>query len=75
MIILHQNKQQITNFDNMHTVYYEEISDDHYAIIASYNSAKIYLGHYETRNRVEDILDKITNAYGLGMYMYKMPNK
>lgn len=61
MIIVHQNKTVIMNFNNTN---YIAISDDEPLIFArTNNNSEIILGRYKTREKAKEVLQEIVNAY------------
>lgn len=76
MIIVNQDKTSIHNLDNLVSISVRPNSDDgKYRVKCTDIIGSITLGTYSTEKRAIDILDKIVNAAGLGMYVYVMPKK
>lgn len=76
MLIVNQDKKSIHNLDNLVSISVRPNSDDGtYRVKCMDIMGAITLGTYVTEKRAIDVLDKIVNAAGLGMYVYVMPKK
>ena len=76
MIIVSQDKKLIVNFDNVSYIY---ISDDdsceYHIMVQAPAPMDGSVGCYGTEERAKEVLEKMINAIGLGMYKYDMPQK
>lgn len=76
MIIVSQDKKSIYNFDNLVAIKVESDSDNEKHRVRCLDTlGATTIGTYSTEKRALDVLDKIVNAAGLGMYTYVMPKK
>lgn len=76
MIIVNQDKKSIYNFDNLVSItIVPDTDNEEYRVRCVDILGGTTLGRYATEKRAMDVLDKIVNAAGLGMYTYVMPKK
>ena len=75
MIIISQDKKMLANFENIVSITIVSFENDHSVYAISGDLENLILGTYPTEKRAMDVLDKIVNARGLGMYAYQMPKK
>ena len=83
MIIFMQDKTGFVNFNNVTSVGLEELhipfddDEEKKCCITARTPADetVVLGYYKSAARARDILEKLANAIGLGMYKYDMPQK
>lgn len=76
MIIVNQDKRSIHNLDNLMSISVRPNSDDEkYRVKCTDILGAVTLGVYATEKRAIEVLNKIVNSAGLGMYVYDMPQK
>ena len=66
MIIVSQDKENITNFENIIYIDFEKNSFDKYVIEAYYGKEDddyVWLGEYESEKKAKDILKQIARYY------------
>ena len=83
MIIVTQDKKEIVNFNTVVNIRVEECRsgpediDVNYRLFVRTIDHSLYgsIGNYSTEERAKEVLEKMINAIGLGMYKYDMPQK
>ena len=77
MIIVSQDKDNITNFDNLTQVYITQDEEEKAYFIRFETVDSLYedLGEYDTEERAEEILRDIVHWYEIEAKVYRMPEE
>lgn len=79
MIIVSQDKKTIVNFNNIETIELDSETDFKSIIIfrrtneAETGVCGLFIGHYATRERAEEVLRDIAHWYEIEAKVYRMP--